>query len=256
MTVMTNEANFPQPTAIKALPIALLGFGLVLILGSIILAGRLIWEMTLLTWQYGPQMVGFSLAHGLGALLFLFPFALLIWLLASLCTLIVWKAKRKTVRNSSWMAVGSAVLVLGLLSLPQGFWDVLFIGKLARSPHAARFLVDAAGSGRARVVRGLLERGVPIDSRDREGNTPLHFAAAAGNTQLVAYLLGKGAEVNALNLYGDSPLERAAANHRFEVVQTLSEHGGKDLKGDAEQRDRASEEIVRRNIGEMNSRRP
>ncbi len=61
--------------------------------------------------------------------------------------------------------------------------------------------------------------------------------------------------MNAVNLYGDSPLERASANHRMDVVQVLSEHGGKDIKGDAEQRDRASKEIVHRDIEEMNSGR-
>ncbi len=74
-------------------------------------------------------------------------------------------------------------------------------------------------------------------------------------TELVGYLIGKGADVNAVNLYGDSPLERASANHRMDVVQVLSEHGGKDIKGDAEQRDRASKEIVHRDIEEMNSGR-
>ena len=105
------------------------------------------------------------------------------------------------------------------------------------------------------MVRGLLRRGVPIDVTDREGNTPLHFAAGAGKTELVGYLIGKGADVNAVNLYGDSPLERASANHRMDVVQVLSAHGGKDIKGDAEQRDRASKEIVHRDIEQMNSGR-
>jgi hypothetical protein len=41
----------------------------------------------------------------------------------------------------------------------------------------------------------------------------------------------------------------------MDVVQVLSAHGGKDLKGDAEQRDRASKEIVHRDIEEMNSGR-
>ena len=105
------------------------------------------------------------------------------------------------------------------------------------------------------MVRGLLQRGVLIDARDREENTPLHFAAGAGKTELLAYLIGKGADVNAVNLYGENPLERALASHRKDVVQVLSAHGGKDLKVNAEQRDRASKEIVNRDIEEMNSSR-
>ena len=255
MTVMREATNLQQPAAAKTLPLIMLAVGFVFMLGSVALAGRLIWEMTALTWQYGPQMIGFSLAHGPGALLFLFPLALFVWLLASVCTVIVWKAKRKVVRNRSWTALCSAVLALGLLLLPQGFWNMIFVGKMAASPRAPELLVYAAGEGQDRVVRGLLQRGVPIDARDREGNTPLHFAAGAGKTELVAYLIGKGADVNAVNLYGDSPLERASANHRMDVVQVLAAHGGKDLKGDAEQRDRASKEIVHRDIEEMNSGR-
>ena len=135
MTVMPEVTNLQQPAAPKTLPLMMLAVGFVLMLGSVILAGRLIWEMTSLTWQYGPQMIGFSLAHGPGALLFLFPLALFVWLLASACTVIVWKAKRKVVRNRSWIALGSAVLALGLLSLPQGFWNVIFVGKMAASPR-------------------------------------------------------------------------------------------------------------------------
>lgn len=252
---MPQATRLQEPNATKSLPLVLLAIGCVLMLGSLVLAGRLIWEMTSLTWQRGPQMIGFSLAHRLGVLLFLFPLGLAIWLIASLCAVVVWKVKRRAVRTQSWVALGSAVLVLALLSLPQGFWNTLFVGKLATSSHASELLVYAAGEGNARVVRGLLDRGLPVDARDREGNTPLHFAAGAGNAELAAYLIGRGADVNAVNLYGDSPLERATENHRMDVVQVLAAHGGKDLKGDEEQRQRAAKEIVDRDIQEMNSNR-
>ena len=99
----------------------MMDFGFVLMLGSVVLAGRLIWEMTSLTRQYGPQMIGFSLAHGPGALLVLFPLALFVWLLASVATVIVWKAKRKVVRNRSLIALYSAVLALGVFHCRKGF---------------------------------------------------------------------------------------------------------------------------------------
>jgi hypothetical protein len=56
-------------------------------------------------------------------------------------------------------------------------------------------------------------------------------------------------------LYGDSPLESAIANQQIAVEQVLTSHGAKDLKGDAEQRDRASKAIARRDIEEMNANR-
>jgi hypothetical protein len=254
---MNDQKGFSQAQPTKTLPSWLIATGILLILGSVALAVRLIWEMTSLTWKYGPQMIGFSLAHGpWGALLFIFPIALCVWLLASLCTIIVWKVKHKRVLNRSWIVLGSAVLTLALLSLPQSFWNELFVGQLAKSPHAAELLVYAAGvEGNNKVVHGLLKRGVQVNATDREGNTALHFAASAGRSELVTYLIAQGADINAVNLYGDSPLERAIANHQTEVEQVLTSRGAKDLKGDAAQRDRASKAIVQRDIEEMNANR-
>jgi hypothetical protein len=58
VTVMLLATNLQQPAAPKILPLMLMGIGFVLMFGSVVLAGRLIWEMTSLTWLYGPQMIG------------------------------------------------------------------------------------------------------------------------------------------------------------------------------------------------------
>jgi ankyrin repeat protein len=54
-------------------------------------------------------------------------------------------------------------------------------------------LHTAAGRGNTDAVRAALERGVPIDGLDSEGNTPLHAAAAAGHLAVVRLLLERGA---------------------------------------------------------------
>jgi hypothetical protein len=54
-------------TAVERLPQWLRISGVLVFMGSAILAARLIWEQTVWTWERGPQMVGFSLAHGPGA---------------------------------------------------------------------------------------------------------------------------------------------------------------------------------------------
>ena len=238
----------------KTLPFWLFVVGIVLILGSLTLAARLIWEMTLLTWRRGPQMVGFSLARGLGVLLLLFPLALFVWLPGALCTVIIWKLRRKSVLKRSWLAIGSAGLRLGLLLLPQSFLNRIFIGQLAGSPHAAELLVRAAGvDGDSQVVHGLLEHGVKVNATDREGNTALHLAARAGRMDVVSYLIAQGADINAVNAYGDSPVAWAADSHQTVAEQMLKAHGGKCLRGDAEQRERASHAFVKREIEEMNA---
>jgi hypothetical protein len=250
---MQEQAGSSQTPVPKTFSLLMIVIGVFLTLGTAALAGRLIWEMTSLTWQEGPQIVGFSLMHIIGPLPILFPFALSVWLCISLIKIIVWKLKRRPIRKQSWSVFGFAIAVIALLSLPQSFWDVLFINRLARSPHAPELLVYAAGTGEALTVRGLLKRGIPINANDREGSTALHFAARAGESKLVSYLIGKGADVNAVNLWGDSPLEGAVDNHKTETVQILSEHGAKAIKGDKEQRQRAAHRIVSRDIEEMNS---
>src|SRR5579875_2113798 len=234
----TGSPQTPPPP--KSLPTQLFFLGAVATLGSAVLVVRLIWEMTALTWRDGPQMVGYSLAHGYGAILFFFPLALVICLLISLGLISFWKIKRRSIARRTWISVAAAALTLAILAIPPTFWDTLFVGKLARSPHAAEFLVYAAATGESAVVHGLVTRGVPINAIDREGETALHTAAATGQTQMVSYLLKRGAPIDMLDLYGDSPLERASASHQTAVVQLLSARGAKDIKGTPEQRNRAS----------------
>jgi ankyrin repeat protein len=71
------------------------------------------------------------------------------------------------------------------------------------------------GKDRALIIERLLAAGVDINSRDGDGNTPLHTAAsqAYGCTSsdescpdLIEILLARGAEINAINLRGETPL--------------------------------------------------
>jgi hypothetical protein len=80
MSIATAAPPDPKPSASSRFPLWLLGFGLFALLGSAALATRLIWEMTVWTWERGPQNVGFMLVHGSGGILLLFPFLLVLWL--------------------------------------------------------------------------------------------------------------------------------------------------------------------------------
>jgi hypothetical protein len=248
---MLNGYVHTEETGLKNLPVLVLALGAFLILATAILAIRLIWEMTWLTWKLGPQMIGFSLAHGSGAILFAAPVALFIWLILCLCIVGFWKVKKAGVQRRTWMFMGAAAIVLGTLAIPSSFWDRLFVAKLARSSHSTAFLIEAAGLDEPRVLKALLQRGISINAADHSGDTALHVAAAQGNASIVSYLINHGAEINAVNLYGDSPLQRAIENHQDQTIQILSAKGAKIIKGDDAQRERAAEEIVRRQMEEM-----
>jgi hypothetical protein len=230
--------------------------GLLLMLGTLGLAMRLIWEMTALSWEQGPQMIGFSLAHGNGPFLLLFfPPLLLIWLLFAAVYLgwSLWKVRR--IDLVSLQAVISAIALFAILGLPQGFWIRLFIDRFAHSPHSGNFLIYAAATGDLSTVKALIGRGVSVGTRDREKKTALHGAAVEGDIEAIAYLIAQGADINAVSLWGNSPLEEAISMNRTEAAKYLEAHGAVRIHGTEEQRQKAAEIIVHEDIERMDRAR-
>ncbi|CAB0034327.1 unnamed protein product [Trichogramma brassicae] len=52
-----------------------------------------------------------------------------------------------------------------------------------------------------------------VDARDKDGNTPLHFAVSHGNRLSMGYLLSKGANPNLANSRGSTPLHLACKSY-------------------------------------------
>ena len=225
-----------------------MGLGVAATLFTGMLAGRMVWEETSLTLQEGPQMLGFSLAHGAGAILFLAPILLSLWILVALIVLVVCLLRKRKIPGSYWLTLGGALAVIGILSIPPVFFQWSLIGSFAKSPHAGDLMVYDAREGDLRTVRGFLEHGVPLTATDYEGSTAVFAAAAGGSLPVIEMLAAKGADLNATNLYGDSPLEAASERGNASVVSFLKAHGTVQIHGTPEQRDAASELIVRRDI--------
>ncbi|EFN68830.1 Transient receptor potential channel pyrexia [Camponotus floridanus] len=55
-------------------------------------------------------------------------------------------------------------------------------------------LLISSWLGHAEIVKALLEKGVPVSTRDSNGRTPLHLAACAKSTKIVEELLKHGAD--------------------------------------------------------------
>lgn len=87
--------------------------------------------------------------------------------------------------------------------------------------------VLAARSGQLERVTALLEEGAKVNSRDRNGDSPLNMAAAKGNAVLVDVLLKAGADVNLANLSGVTPLMGAAFSGNAEIVRRFLAAGAK-----------------------------
>jgi len=213
------------------------------------LAARLVWEQTILTWEQGPQMVGFSLMHsGLGLILMLILYGGLIWLVIFLIA----AARSRSFGGKYGIGLLLAYVVAwGLILTPYGLWQRMFVEKYSPT-QAIDLFTHAAAVGDMATVKELLSKGVDIDVQGRYG-TALHGAAVEGEIEVMEYLIEHGAEVNSINPYGDTPLANAmeAKKRGVEAQTLLLKHGGKNVRGSEEQRNRVSEEQVRKDIEEM-----
>lgn len=241
----------PTPPEKNSHPV-LLAFGIPAIFFAALFAARITWEETLLTLHEGPQMVGFSLAHGYGAILFFAPVALALWLLVALIIMTVSLLRKKHLSKLFWSVLAAAVLVIGTLSIPGEFWQWTFIGSFAKSEHAADLMTYDAAEGDTRMVRAYLAHGVPLESRNYEGSTAAFTAAAGGSLPVLQLLASKGADLDTTNSYGDSPLEAAIENKHDDAAAFLRTHGAKQIQGTPEQRDAASKAIVEKDIERQN----
>ena len=237
------------------LPLWMCAAGVTFFVGATVLFARLIWEETVLTWERGPQMVGFSLAHGGGAILLLFPALLFFWLIV-VVALSVWSViRRRRVSRTRWAGIGASVLLLLLGSLPEGFWQRAFVSRMAASQHSGDLLFYAACRGDLGTVQGLITRGVPVNATDRAyWKTALHCAASAGDIRIVRYLTSKAANVNAVDRAGDSPLELAISNHQEATTNLLTELGAKRIQGSEEQKQKAIHDQVQEDIESLQNR--
>ncbi|XAR52188.1 hypothetical protein NMG60_11020123 [Bertholletia excelsa] len=66
-----------------------------------------------------------------------------------------------------------------------------------------------------------LESGVPVNLKDSEGRTPLHWAVDRGHLNIAELLVSKTADVNAKDNEGQSPLHYAAVCEREAIAEFL-----------------------------------
>jgi len=86
-------------------------------------------------------------------------------------------------------------------------------------------IFEALRKGDIQSVKALVEKSPELlDSRDRNGLTPLHYAANGGDAGLINYLIDKGAKLEPKETR-KTPLHLAATNDRSEAVAALIKKG-------------------------------
>ena len=95
----------------------------------------------------------------------------------------------------------------------------------ARDEVGCTPLQKASRRGHCGAVLVLLQRGVEVNSLDRESRSPLHRAALRGHPEVAELLLENGADVNKMDRDGNTPLSWAVALDHEEVVKVLIASG-------------------------------
>ncbi|EAR84800.2 EF hand protein (macronuclear) [Tetrahymena thermophila SB210] len=73
------------------------------------------------------------------------------------------------------------------------------------------------------IVRTLIEFGAKVNSRDKEGKTPLYYAAEQGRTRVIPILMQKGADITLANYENHkTPLDVAVNEHTRELLIVYS----------------------------------
>ena len=84
-------------------------------------------------------------------------------------------------------------------------------------------LFPAAEFNRTDVIRLLLQKGADVNKRDRNGDTPAHYAAYWNSTKAIAMLINHGASINIKNNRRKKPIDSARRYNREEAVRMLEQ---------------------------------
>src|SRR5690606_18612368 len=84
---------------------------------------------------------------------------------------------------------------------------------------------DHARAGASEALEALLERGVPVDVRNGNGDSLLMLAAYHGHPTTTRLLLQRGANPELRNLRNQTPLQGVAFQGNLEVAELLLSHG-------------------------------
>lgn len=81
------------------------------------------------------------------------------------------------------------------------------------------------------LIALLVDNGAEVTLKNKNGNTPLHFAARIGYADIIEFLLEKGADINARNNKGNTPVQISTSNGKYVAFQSLVKNGANlDLK--------------------------
>jgi ankyrin repeat protein len=116
----------------------------------------------------------------------------------------------------------------------------------------SKSLLLAVSKGEYETVKLLAENGADLNSRDKDGWTPLMWSVHCGQDNITVYLIKKGADLDMVDNEGSTALMLAIKNSCFDAAAMMVEKGArvgtKNRKGEDAlilAVDKGQEDIVR-----------
>jgi hypothetical protein len=96
------------------------------------------------------------------------------------------------------------------------------VSKERQKPSQQTILLyEAAEKGNIEQVKALIAKGVDVNIKDKDGNTPLHEAALNGHRDVVEFLIANGADAKARTKEGKTALDYARDAGFIDVIKAL-----------------------------------
>ncbi|MDQ7825751.1 MAG: ankyrin repeat domain-containing protein [Candidatus Eremiobacteraeota bacterium] len=86
----------------------------------------------------------------------------------------------------------------------------------------------AAEGGHLEIVDILITRGANVKTECNVGMTPLHLAVMNAHREVSLLLINRGANINARSKFGLTPLKVARTSNKPHMVEILKEYGAKE----------------------------
>jgi ankyrin repeat protein len=106
-------------------------------------------------------------------------------------------------------------------SVPLSFFLFMLMTTFPARADINPALFKAVSRGNVARVLTLVDNGVDVNVKDKDGNTALMYAAKNGNMDVVQILLDRGAKAQILNARGETALAWAVGNGHIDSVKAL-----------------------------------
>ncbi|MBN2737567.1 MAG: ankyrin repeat domain-containing protein [Spirochaetales bacterium] len=91
--------------------------------------------------------------------------------------------------------------------------------------YGNELITRSVRAGYSKLLDFLLKKGVPLESKDEDGNTLLMLACSFRNFDVAKYLLKQGADIDALNDRKQTALSIACYSTKLDIMEFLLENG-------------------------------